>query len=37
MRASGRTEGLTETVDSWLDRLPPEMVTDDARMCLTKA
>jgi LuxR family transcriptional regulator, maltose regulon positive regulatory protein len=30
-------EGLTETVDSWLDRLPPEMVTEDARMCLIRA
>jgi LuxR family transcriptional regulator, maltose regulon positive regulatory protein len=30
-------EGLTETVDSWLDRLPPPMVTEDARMCLVKA
>jgi LuxR family transcriptional regulator, maltose regulon positive regulatory protein len=29
-------EGLTETVDAWLDRLPPEMVADDARMCLIK-
>ena len=29
-------EGLTETVDSWLNRLPPEMVAEDARMCLIK-
>ena len=30
-------EGLFETVDSWLDRLPPEMVTQDARLCLVRA
>lgn len=30
-------EGFTETVDSWLDRLQPEMVADDSRMCLVKA
>jgi LuxR family transcriptional regulator, maltose regulon positive regulatory protein len=29
-------EGLTETVESWLDRLPPEMVVEDARMCLIR-
>ena len=30
-------EGLTETVEGWLDRLPPEMVTGDAQMCLIPA
>jgi LuxR family maltose regulon positive regulatory protein len=30
-------EGLLETVESWLDRLPPEMVTWDARLCLVRA
>ncbi|MGH3170126.1 MAG: hypothetical protein ACRDN0_30110, partial [Trebonia sp.] len=30
-------EGLTETVDSWLGRLPPAMITEDSRMCLVKA
>ncbi len=30
-------EGLLETVESWLDRLPPEMVTQDARLCLVRA
>jgi LuxR family maltose regulon positive regulatory protein len=30
-------EGLVETVESWLDRLPPEIVTDDARLCLVRA
>jgi LuxR family transcriptional regulator, maltose regulon positive regulatory protein len=29
-------EGLTETVGSWLDRLPAEMVVEDARMCLIR-
>jgi LuxR family transcriptional regulator, maltose regulon positive regulatory protein len=29
-------EGLAETVEAWLNRLPPAMVTDDARMCLVK-
>jgi LuxR family maltose regulon positive regulatory protein len=29
-------EGLTETVGSWLDCLPPEMVVEDARMCLIR-
>jgi LuxR family transcriptional regulator, maltose regulon positive regulatory protein len=29
-------EGLTETVDRWLDRLPTEMVTGDAQMCLIR-
>ena len=29
-------EGLTETVEGWLDRLPPEMVTGDAQMCLIR-
>jgi LuxR family maltose regulon positive regulatory protein len=27
-------EGLTETVEGWLERLPPEMVTGNAQMCL---
>ncbi|HEX5293486.1 MAG TPA: hypothetical protein VFX25_31825, partial [Streptosporangiaceae bacterium] len=30
-------EGLVETVEAWLDRLPPEIVTDDARLCLVRA
>jgi len=30
-------EGLVETVESWLDRLPPEIVADDARLCLVRA
>ena len=30
-------EGLWATVESWLDRLPNEMVLQDARLCLTKA
>src|SRR5208282_2789500 len=30
-------EGLAETVESWLDRLPPEIVADDARLCLLRA
>jgi LuxR family transcriptional regulator, maltose regulon positive regulatory protein len=29
-------QGLAETVDSWLDRLPPEMVVEDARTCLAR-
>jgi len=29
-------EGLAETVEVWLDRLPPAMVTEDARMCLVR-
>jgi LuxR family transcriptional regulator, maltose regulon positive regulatory protein len=29
-------EGLAETVEAWLNRLPPAMVTEDARMCLVK-
>jgi len=29
-------EGLAETVEAWLNRLPAAMVTDDARMCLVK-
>jgi LuxR family maltose regulon positive regulatory protein len=29
-------EGLTETVEGWLDRLPPEMVTGNAQMCLIR-
>jgi LuxR family maltose regulon positive regulatory protein len=27
-------EGLAETVEAWLNRLPPALVTEDARMCL---
>ncbi len=30
-------EGLSATVESWLDRLPDETVTEDARMCLIRA
>ena len=30
-------EGLVETVESWLNRLPPETVTQDARLCLIRA
>jgi ATP/maltotriose-dependent transcriptional regulator MalT len=30
-------EGLVETVESWLDRLPPQSVADDARLCLVRA
>jgi LuxR family maltose regulon positive regulatory protein len=30
-------EGLAETVESWLDRLPPQIVADDARLCLVRA
>jgi LuxR family maltose regulon positive regulatory protein len=30
-------EGLSATVESWLDRLPSETVVGDARMCLIKA
>jgi LuxR family transcriptional regulator, maltose regulon positive regulatory protein len=30
-------EGLFETVESWLSRLPPEMVAQDARLCLVRA
>ena len=30
-------EGLVETVESWLDRLPPETVVQDARLCLIRA
>ncbi len=30
-------EGLVETVESWLSRLPPEMVVHDARLCLVRA
>jgi len=29
-------QGLAEDVACWLDRLPPEMIIDDARMCLIK-
>ena len=29
-------EGLAETVEAWLNRLPPATVTEDARMCLVK-
>jgi LuxR family maltose regulon positive regulatory protein len=31
------SEGFIETVDSWLARLPPPLVTGDARLCLVKA
>jgi LuxR family maltose regulon positive regulatory protein len=30
------SEGLVATVASWLDRLPPQMVTADARLCLAR-
>jgi LuxR family maltose regulon positive regulatory protein len=30
-------EGLVETVESWVNRLPPQMVTHDARLCLVRA
>jgi LuxR family maltose regulon positive regulatory protein len=30
-------EGLAGTVESWLNSLPPDMVTEDSRLCLTKA
>jgi LuxR family maltose regulon positive regulatory protein len=30
------SEGLVATVASWLDLLPPQMVTDDARLCLAR-
>ena len=30
-------EGLVETVESWLDRLPSQIVGDDARLCLVRA
>ena len=30
-------EGLVETVESWLNRLPPETVAQDARLCLIRA
>jgi LuxR family transcriptional regulator, maltose regulon positive regulatory protein len=29
-------QGLADNVASWLDRLPPEMIIEDARMCLIK-
>jgi LuxR family transcriptional regulator, maltose regulon positive regulatory protein len=29
-------QGLAETVDGWLDRLPPQMVVEDARTCLAR-
>jgi LuxR family transcriptional regulator, maltose regulon positive regulatory protein len=29
-------EGLAETVESWLDRMPPAIVAEDARMCLIR-
>jgi LuxR family maltose regulon positive regulatory protein len=31
------SEGFIETVDSWLARLPPSLVIEDARLCLVKA
>jgi LuxR family maltose regulon positive regulatory protein len=30
------SEGLVVTVQSWLDRLPVDMVLEDARLCLTR-
>lgn len=30
-------QGLIATVQSWLDRLPPEMLVEDARMCVIRA
>ena len=30
-------EGLAGTVEAWLHSLPPDMVTEDSRLCLTKA
>jgi LuxR family maltose regulon positive regulatory protein len=30
------SEGMVATVQSWLDRLPPEVVAQDARLCLTR-
>jgi LuxR family maltose regulon positive regulatory protein len=30
-------EGLVSTVDAWLDRLPGEVVVEDARLCLIRA
>jgi LuxR family transcriptional regulator, maltose regulon positive regulatory protein len=30
-------QGLLSTAESWLDRLPPEMVVEDARMCVIRA
>jgi len=30
-------QGLIGTVESWLDQLPPEMVVEDARMCVIRA
>jgi LuxR family maltose regulon positive regulatory protein len=30
-------QGLIGTVESWLDQLPPEMVVEDARMCVISA
>jgi LuxR family transcriptional regulator, maltose regulon positive regulatory protein len=30
-------QGAAESVESWLDRLPPEMVVEDSRMCLIRA
>jgi LuxR family maltose regulon positive regulatory protein len=30
------SEGLVATVASWLDRLPPQMVAADARLCLAR-
>lgn len=29
-------EGLADTLQSWLDELPPQMVAEDARMCLIR-
>jgi LuxR family maltose regulon positive regulatory protein len=30
------SEGMVASVQSWLDRLPPGMIADDARLCLTQ-
>lgn len=30
-------QGLIGTVETWLDRLPPEMVVEDARVCVIRA
>jgi LuxR family maltose regulon positive regulatory protein len=30
-------QGLVGTVESWLDQLPPEMMVEDARMCVIRA
>lgn len=35
--ADGLNEGLAKTMQSWLDQLPFQMITEDARMCLVRA